>query len=84
MEQLESWCISPSIVIGHLSDEIAAAFAARSLSEDSTLRVAVPRGALSDSLARTSTEKFAIAAVALSPDEATQWFLHPAVAEANR
>ena len=83
VEQLESWGVSPSAVIGHSSGKIAAAFAAGSLSKDSALRVAVHRGALSDSLARTSTEQFAMAAVALSPDEATQWFSHPAVAEAK-
>ena len=83
VEQLESWGVSPSAVIGHSSGEIAAAFAAGSLSKDSALRVAVHRGALSDSLARTSTEQFAMAAVALSPDEATQWFSHPAVAKAK-
>lgn len=41
VEQLESWGVSPNAVIGHSSGEIAAAFAAGSLSRDSALRVAV-------------------------------------------
>ena len=83
VEQLECWGIFPSGVIGHSSGEIAAAFAAGSLSKDSALRVALHRGALSESLAKTSTEKFAMAAVALSSNEATQWLSHPAVAGAK-
>lgn len=83
VEQLESWGIFPSAVIGHSSGEIAAAFATGSLSQHSALRVAFHRGALSNSLAQRSTEQFAMAAVALSPDEVTQWFSHPAVAEAG-
>lgn len=83
VEQLESWGVFPSAITGHSSGEIAGAFAAGSLSKDSALRVAFHRGALSDSLAKTSTEEYAMAAVALSPDEATQWFSHPNVAEAK-
>lgn len=83
VEQLEYWGIFPSAVIDHSSGEIAAAFAAGSLSKDSALRVAVHRGTLSNSLAKTSTEKFTIAAIALSPNEAVQWFSYPAVAEAK-
>ncbi len=83
VEQLESWGIVPSAVIGHSSGEIAAAFAAGALSKDSALRVAFHRGALSASLAKTSTETFAMAAVALSPEEATEWLSHSAVREAK-
>ena len=83
VEQLECLGIFPSAIIGHSSGEIAAAFAAGSLSKDSALRVALHRGALSDSLAKSSTEKFAMAAVALSPNQAMKWLLHPTVAGAK-
>ena len=69
IDLLRSWEIYPSIVIGHSSGEIAAAYSIGAISKHSALRIAYYRGALADTLSSGSQGRGAMLAVALSEAE---------------
>ena len=67
---LRSWDIHPSIVVGHSSGEIAAAYTAGMLSLDSAIDVAYYRGKLSSQmLLQGETSRGAMLAVGLSVED---------------
>lgn len=67
---LMNWLeIKPSIVIGHSSGEIAAAYAAGHISAYTAIRIAYYRGLFGSSLEITSKEPYAMAAIGLSESE---------------
>ncbi|KAK1140234.1 Type I Iterative Polyketide synthase (PKS) [Aspergillus melleus] len=65
VDLIKSFGISPTIVVGHSSGEIAAAYAAGSLSRASAVKIAYYRGLLSSSLA-DRRENLSMMAVGLS------------------
>ena len=68
---LQSWNIRPSIVLGHSSGEIAAAYAAGMLTLESALSVAYYRGLLSSQLVpENENPQGAMLAAGLSADDA--------------
>ena len=68
---LRSWAIHPSIVVGHSSGEIAAAYTAGMLSLNSAISVAYHRGRLSSQvLSRDGSAKGAMLAAGLSAEDA--------------
>ncbi|KAH8691692.1 reducing type I polyketide synthase [Phaeosphaeriaceae sp. PMI808] len=62
--------ITPSIVVGHSSGEIAAAYAAGHISQASAVKVSYFRGALGSKLESSCVAKFSMAAVGLSYNDA--------------
>ena len=72
--QLSRWNVLPVAVIGHSSGEIAAAYAAGSISMHDAILLAYYRGAASKAQVRAG----AMAAVGLDYDEVTKW-LRPGV-----
>ncbi|CAI6237085.1 unnamed protein product [Periconia digitata] len=73
VDLLHSCNVSPSIVIGHSSGEIAAAYASGKLSGKSALRLAYWRGALSSTLTRQGITAGSMLSVALSEDAANAY-----------
>lgn len=70
VDLLRSWAIQPSIVVGHSSGEIAAAYTAGMLSLESAVSVAYYRGKLSSQLVpRDDDPKGAMLATGLSADD---------------
>ena len=65
VQQLLAWSIKPSVVVGHSSGEIAAAYCTGALSHSSACKVAYFRGYVADSLLK-STSPGAMLAVGLS------------------
>ncbi|KAK8023703.1 polyketide synthase [Apiospora rasikravindrae] len=62
--------MKPSVVVGHSSGEIAAAYCAGFLSHESAMRVSYFRGTLASKLAQNTTlSKWGMASVGLSPSE---------------
>jgi acyl transferase domain-containing protein/NADPH:quinone reductase-like Zn-dependent oxidoreductase len=61
--------IVPSVVVGHSSGEIAAAYCAGYLDHNSAVKVSYYRGLLSSSLEADKTDRHSMAAVGLSVDE---------------
>ncbi|MCJ1437217.1 hypothetical protein MMC27_006603 [Xylographa pallens] len=59
-------CITPSVVVGHSSGEIAAAYCAGYLSHRSAVKVAYYRGVLASRLANSSMRKNSMASIGLS------------------
>ncbi|RCI10836.1 hypothetical protein L249_5248 [Ophiocordyceps polyrhachis-furcata BCC 54312] len=49
---LDSWSVRPSVVVGHSSGEIAAAYVKRAISRRSALKIAFARGLVSDRMTR--------------------------------
>ena len=71
---LQSWSIQPSIVLGHSSGEIAAAYAAGMLTLESALSVAYYRGLLSSQLVPVDGKpQGAMLAAGLSADDALSY-----------
>lgn len=68
VDLLKSFGIAPSVVLGHSSGEIAAAYAAGALSRFSAVKVAYHRGALSSSLA-SKMDDLTMTAVGLSKED---------------
>ena len=66
---LRSWDVSATMVIGHSSGEVGAAYAAGGLSHESALKVAYYRGIVSQKLAANSRMRGAMMSVALSEQE---------------
>ncbi|KAL9618085.1 MAG: hypothetical protein Q9160_007155 [Pyrenula sp. 1 TL-2023] len=73
VDLLRSFNISPSVVLGHSSGEIAAAYAANAISCESAWKLAYYRGVLSSDLGRMSTVSGAMISTALSHDEALSY-----------
>ncbi|KAI9040232.1 putative polyketide synthase [Aspergillus affinis] len=74
VDLIKSFGISPTIVVGHSSGEIAAAYAAGSLSRTSAVKIAYYRGLLSSNLA-DRRENLSMMAVGLSAGDTTS-YLH--------
>ena len=72
VDLLKSFSIVPSVVLGHSSGEIAAAYAAGALSRSSAIKVAYNRGCLSSSFARKAND-LTMMAVGLSKDDAVSY-----------
>ena len=71
---LQSWNIQPSIVLGHSSGEIAAAYAAGMLTLESAVSVAYYRGLLSSQLVpQNGNPQGAMLAAGLSADDALSY-----------
>ncbi|MCJ1357455.1 MAG: hypothetical protein MMC33_007451 [Icmadophila ericetorum] len=70
VELLQSFNVTPSVVLGHSSGEIAAAYAAGALSRFSAVKVAYHRGILSSTIA-SKIQGFAMMAVGLSREDVT-------------
>ena len=71
---LQSWAIRPSIVVGHSSGEIAAAYTAGMLSLESAISVAYYRGKLSSQLIpEDGTPKGGMLAAGLSAEDAKSY-----------
>ena len=68
VDLLRSFNVVPSVVMGHSSGEIAAAYAAGALSRHSAIKVAYIRGHLSSSVAKTVND-LTMMAVGLSKDD---------------
>ncbi|UNI19406.1 Type I Iterative PKS [Purpureocillium takamizusanense] len=68
LDLLASFGVRPSVVLGHSSGEIAAAYAAGALSRSSAIKVAYHRGVLSSGLASKWNRSLAMTAVGLSRD----------------
>ncbi|TGJ80280.1 hypothetical protein E0Z10_g8483 [Xylaria hypoxylon] len=69
VELFRSFGISPTIVLGHSSGEIAAAYTVGALSHDSACRVAYWRGQLAGKLRATDTYKGAMMSVNISESQ---------------
>ncbi|KAH8883307.1 phenolpthiocerol synthesis polyketide synthase ppsA [Thozetella sp. PMI_491] len=69
VDLLESWGVRPSAVVGHSSGEIAAAYCARTISQESAWKIAYWRGVLSDGLAKFGRHRGAMLAAGLSPTD---------------
>ncbi|RWA08359.1 hypothetical protein EKO27_g6749 [Xylaria grammica] len=69
VELLQSFGISPAVVLGHSSGEIAAAYAVGALSHDSACRVAYWRGRLAGKLRETNPYNGAMVSVNLSESQ---------------
>ncbi|CAI6339911.1 unnamed protein product [Periconia digitata] len=61
--------ITPSVVVGHSSGEIAAAYTAGLISHKSAIKISYYRGLLASELQRSQDEPYAMAAVGLSAEE---------------
>ena len=71
---LQSWAVQPSIVVGHSSGEIAAAYAAGALSLESAISVAYHRGKLSSQLIpKDGSPKGAMLAAGLPAEDARSY-----------
>ncbi|KAH8668644.1 fatty acid synthase S-acetyltransferase [Xylariales sp. PMI_506] len=68
VELLRSWSVFPSIVVGHSSGEIAAAFAADAIPRESAWKISYHRGVLSERLSHAGGEAVGMLSVALSPE----------------
>jgi acyl transferase domain-containing protein/NADPH:quinone reductase-like Zn-dependent oxidoreductase len=74
VDLLSSWGIKPAAVVGHSSGEIAAAYAAGAISQESAWRLAFYRGALSSRLARSTDHPHgAMLSVAMSAADAVEY-----------
>lgn len=68
---LRSINIKPSVVLGHSSGEIAAAYAANAISRESAWKLAYFRGVLSSTLSHSDESSGSMISVALSRDKAS-------------
>ncbi|KAI0190176.1 putative polyketide synthase, partial [Xylaria flabelliformis] len=78
VELLRSFDLRPSVVVGHSSGEIAAAYACGGISKQSALKLAYYRGIVSSALAEKSRGKYQGAMMAVGASEAT---VQPYIAE---
>ncbi|KAG8405408.1 Type I Iterative PKS [Metarhizium acridum] len=69
---LQSWGIMPSVVTGHSSGEIAAAFTADLVSFQTAIAVAYFRGQAATQLAKTGAQKGAMLALGVEADKAKE------------
>ncbi|KAI9162660.1 reducing type I polyketide synthase [Paramyrothecium foliicola] len=69
VEMLQSFGLKPTVVVGHSSGEIAAAFCAGAISRESAWKLAYYRGLLAARLFETSSIKGSMIAVGLSRSE---------------
>lgn len=74
VDLLRSIGVSPSVVLGHSSGEIAAAYACGVLSHDSAVRVAFYRGLLSARLSNSHESPLTMMAVGMSREGITPYF----------
>ena len=73
VDLIQSWGITPTVILGHSSGEIAAAFCAGGLSRDSALKVAYHQGIVATYLEDAEEEPGAMMSVGLSEAEITQY-----------
>ncbi|KAF2498730.1 putative polyketide synthase [Lophium mytilinum] len=73
VDLLQTFNITPSIVLGHSSGEIAAAYAAGVISRESGWKLAYYRGILSSDLSKKSSVSGAMMSVALNHEVATSY-----------
>lgn len=74
VELLSSWSLHPKAVVGHSSGEIAAAFAAGAISQETAWKLSYHRGALSSTLAHSQKQtRGAMLSVALNPKQAQSY-----------
>ena len=71
MALLKSWGVTPAIVTGHSSGEIAAAFAAGLVSFEAAVAIAYFRGQAVAQLAGNNSQKGAMLALGVSFEEAS-------------
>lgn len=77
MDLLHSFNVHPTTVIGHSSGEIAAAYAAGALSQESALRIAFSRGIVTKVVrSRQGREADGMMAIALSEQEAISYLAY--------
>ncbi|KAI9154916.1 Squalestatin tetraketide synthase [Paramyrothecium foliicola] len=69
VELLKALKVEPAVVVGHSSGEIAAAYCAGYLSQESAVRVAYFRGLLASRLARESSKSFGMASIGLASEQ---------------
>ncbi|PZD41177.1 Polyketide synthase modules protein [Pyrenophora tritici-repentis] len=74
VDLLESLNVAPTVVIGHSSGEIAAAYAAGALTRKSAMKIAYHRGVLSSQLARNTSQELSMMAVALPRSDILPYF----------
>ncbi|KAK8137622.1 Compactin diketide synthase [Apiospora sp. TS-2023a] len=68
---LQSWGVTPAIVVGHSSGEIAAAYAAKFISFEAAIAIAYFRGVAVNEVVSYGLEQGAMLALGVSADEAT-------------
>ncbi|RDW89980.1 type I polyketide synthase [Aspergillus mulundensis] len=73
VDLLRSWNLVPRAVVGHSSGEVAAAYSAQAISQQSAWKVAFYRGKLSGKLITHSPRKGTMLAVALSAEDAASY-----------
>jgi acyl transferase domain-containing protein len=76
VDLLESFGVSPEIVVGHSSGEIAAAYAAGILDHKTALEISYHRGFMSQAVQEVMTSKGSMIAVGLGEDEVLQYIEH--------
>jgi acyl transferase domain-containing protein/NADPH:quinone reductase-like Zn-dependent oxidoreductase len=76
VDLLESFGVSPEIVVGHSSGEIAAAYAAGILDHKTALEISYHRGFMSQAVQDVMTSKGSMIAVGLGEDEVVQYIEH--------
>ncbi|KAH7400554.1 lovastatin nonaketide synthase [Phaeosphaeria sp. MPI-PUGE-AT-0046c] len=76
VDLLESLNVAPTVVIGHSSGEIAAAYASGALTRQSAVKIAYHRGVLSSQLMRNTSQELSMMAVALPRSEILPYFAH--------
>lgn len=73
VDLLRDFNVMPSLVLGHSSGEIAAAYAANAISRESAWKLAYYRGLLSSTLVRLDNVSGAMISAAVSPDTALSY-----------
>lgn len=76
MDLLKSWNILPAGVVGHSSGEIAAAYAAGAISQDTAIRVSYHRSFLSEAAKERAPHQSAMMAVGLDEAEVQVYIDH--------
>ncbi|KAI0415487.1 lovastatin nonaketide synthase [Xylaria grammica] len=76
VDLLRALRIFPSLVLGHSSGEISAAYASGALSKFSAIKVAYHRGRLSSRFTAATTESFTMMAVGLSRQDISRYSTH--------
>ncbi|KAF2962695.1 hypothetical protein GQX73_g10878 [Xylaria multiplex] len=76
VDLLRTLGIVPSLVLGHSSGEISAAYAAGALSKSSAIKIAYHRGQLSSRFTAATTERFTMMAVGLSKQDLSRYSHH--------
>ena len=73
LDLFSDWNLRPSVVVGHSSGEIAAAYATGAISRESAWKIAYYRGNVASWLSNSSQKRQGMLAVALSQAEVTKY-----------